>query len=76
MSYWEPRTGAPMALCLDEACEQRTDCRRYLERRELRERNATELPQRDRWQLVPKLDMHGRRVGWIQACSSFVPRSE
>ena len=76
MSYWEPRAAAPIALCLDIACERHTDCRRWLERRELRERNATELPQDARWKLVPKLDGNGRRVGWEQQCKQFLPRSE
>jgi hypothetical protein len=74
MSYWEPRTNAPIALCEDIACEKHTDCRRWLERRELRERNATELPQSQRWQLVPVLDASGRRIGWEQACTQFLPR--
>lgn len=74
MSYWEPRTGAPIALCLDEACDQRTDCRRYIERRELKARDSTVLPQDARWQNVPKLDMHGRPIGWEQKCPSFLPR--
>lgn len=74
MTYWQPRTSAPMALCRDEACDQRTDCRRYLERRELAALSAEELPQVARWKLVPKLDSNGRRIGWIQACKSFLPR--
>jgi hypothetical protein len=74
MSYWTPRTGAPIALCLDEACNQHTDCRRWLERRELAERNATVLPQSERWQWVPVLDINARRVGVEQRCKSFLPR--
>lgn len=73
MSYWTPRADAPIAVCSGGGCERKLDCRRYLERRDLVAR-AEVLPERDMWQTVPKLDASGRRVGWEQACKSFLPR--
>lgn len=74
MSYWTPRADAPLALCPDESCERRTDCRRYIERAELRERGAEVLPIWARWKPAPVLDAHGRPVGVRQECRNFLPR--
>jgi hypothetical protein len=73
VSYWTPRAEAPITVCNGGGCDRKLDCRRYLERRDL-VAHAEQLPERDMWENVRKLDAHGRPIGWEQACRHYLPR--
>lgn len=71
MSYWSPRDSAPICVCGGGACQRKTDCRRWLERKT---EHAEKYP-------VPPYK-HQRAIGpdgrptneTVQVCSEFLPR--
>ena len=72
MSYWAPRSDAPICVCGGGACKQKTDCRRYLER------NANQWS--EKYLIAPvryvrMIDAHGRPINETQqVCECFMPR--
>jgi hypothetical protein len=73
VSYWTPRTDAPMRVCGGGACERRTDCRRWLER------NADPASERyptPPYRHVRAIDETGRPLNeTVQVCEQFLDRT-